>query len=631
MVVKSATAKSVTVVAPAPRVRPKKAQPTPARGVGAARPHSVRLLPWLLELKILTKDRRVVPLRDVINYAQLDFIRRCQHQLDSQGRIRICVLKARQLGLSTIIEGIIFLFSMLQEDSNSLVISHEGKSAQGILKMTKRYWRTYIFRRFHTEEYAGRTQLSWADTRSNIEIATAKNVDAGRSTTIQNLHASEVAFWDDPETLMTGLRQAMPTFGTTALFLESTANGVGNWFHQVCTKARKGQSEFEFAFYPWWDHPEYTASYLPREDAEKYPLAVLDKEELSLRSRFGLDDERLIWRRYAIENLCQGDVTKFHQEYPSDPDEAFVSTGRNVFPLPLILEHVLLEHGRRGRLVRGQRGKVEFLDDDDGWLTVFRPPSNDREWGVYLLGADPTHTVAGDNACAQVINRRTLEQVCVYRRKTDPISFAKDIELVGSWYHDAMIAPEKEGPGYATVGALVASNYPLVYQTQNVARAPGHPGDTYGWSTNVATKHLAVSHLLRAIKDPLAFVGDTQYGLVIHDEETAAEMRDYITTEDGRGYSNGDGSQFDDGVMALAIALTVHHIEPPVPAYVGRDPRALPANVANRPVATSGSGIATRSGAAPPLHAREPEPDPESDPIDMDREAPWEAWGRKDS
>jgi len=613
----------MTATAP-PRRRKKPATST----ITLVAPHPIRLMPWLMELKILTKDLRLVPLSEVVNYAQLDFIGRCQRQLDTQGRIRICVLKARQLGISTIIEGIIFIFSMLQNDTNSLVISHEGKSAQGILKMTKRYWRTFIFKKFHDEEYAGRTQLSWADTRSNIEIATAKNVDAGRSSTIQCLHASEVGFWDDPETLMTGLRQAMPTFGTTALFLESTANGVGNWFHQVCTKARKGQSEFEFAFYPWHEHPEYTAAYLPPEDSGKYALVDLDKEEQTLRKRFNLDDGRLIWRRYAIENLCQGDVSKFHQEYPSDPDEAFVSTGRNVFPLPSIVEHAHLEHGRRGKLVR-HKGRIEFFEDRDGWLTVYRPPSPDKEWGVYLIGADPTHTVAGDNACGQVINRRTLEQVAVYRRKTDPISFGKDMELVGLWYNEALIAPEKEGPGYATVGALVASNYPYVYQTQNVAKAPGHPGDTFGWSTNVATKHLAVSHLLRAIKDPLASVAGIEYGLVVHDEETAAEMRDYITTEDGKGYCNGDGSQFDDGVMALAIAITVHHIEPPVPAYVGRDPRQLPANVANRPVATDGSGPAMRGGAAAPLHEPERERQPSSDE-EPDKQAPWETWGQKE-
>ena len=588
--------------------------------------HRIRLLPWLLEMRILTKDLRIVPLREVINYAQLDFIAKCQQQLDTTGRIRICVLKARQLGISTIIEAIIFLFSMRVEDNNSLIISHEGKSAQGILKMTKRYWRTYVFKQFHQEEYAGRTQLSWADMRSNIEIATAKNVDAGRSSTIQCLHASEVAFWDDPETLMTGLRQSIPTFGTTAVFLESTANGVGNYFHQVCTKARKGQSEYEFAFYPWHQHPEYTAAYLAADDAAKYQLSDLDKEEQSLRARFNLDDARLIWRRYAIENLCQGDVEKFHQEYPSDPDEAFVSTGRNVFPLPLIVNHAQLEHGLQGRLIRS-RGRIEWVVDRDGPVKMFRPPSPDKEWGVYMIGADPTHTVAGDNACAQVINRRTLEQVAVYRRKTDPITFAKDIEVLGAWYNEAMIAPEKEGPGYATVGALVASNYTNVYQTQNVAKAPGHPGDTYGWSTNVATKHLAISHLLRAIKDPLSIVGNVQYGLVIHDEETAAEMRDYITTEDGRGYCNGDGSQFDDGVMALAIALTVHHIEPPVPAYMGRDTHQLPANIANRPVATSGTGPAMTAGTATP--PRRPEPDDADGGRDDhdEKQAPWESWG----
>lgn len=601
---------------------------------GKNMPHPIQLLPWLEELHILTRDLTTRPLREVMNDPQRKFVAKCQRQLDNTGRIRQIVLKARQMGFSTIIEGIGFIMAMRLQDMSGLVLAHREDAAENILKMTKRYWRTYPFRRYHVEEYAGKKQLSWADRRSGIQVMTAGARGGGRSSTIQFLHASEVAFWLEPEELMKGLRQTIPSFGLTCIFLESTANGIGNYFHAACTAARKGTSEFEFNFHAWHELPEYTAAYIDAEDRAKYIIDMnqLDKEEQSLVRRFNIDMGQIIWRRYAIDNLCNGDVETFHQEYPSDPDEAFVSTGRNVFPLPLIIAHAQLEHGRRGRLTRNRKQTPEFHADDQGPLTIFRPPQPDKEWGVYIIGADPTHTVAGDYACVQVLNRRTLEQVATYRRKTDPITFGKEIELIARYYNDAFCAVEKEGPGYGTVAVLVASNYPHVFQQSNATRAQGVPGDAYGWSTNSQTKHMAISQLLRAIKDPLSTAGGSVYGLIIHDEQTAAEMRDYVATEDGRGYSNSDGSLYDDGVMALAIAVTVHNLEPPVPAYVGRATHELPANVARQPVGPRG-----KSGAAPRPHVYEPpppdpdQPDNESPDADQEeRELPWERWGRKD-
>lgn len=616
---------------------------------GRGGPEAPRLMPLIAELYILTKDLGIVRLGDVMNYAQIDFIERCEKQLIATGQIRICVLKARQIGISTIIEAICFAFSMLYENFNSKVISHEDKSGKSILAMTKRYWTTYIFQAYAPgEKYNGQNHIAW-ENQSDIDIATAKNVGAGRSSTIQFIHASEVAFWPDPETLMTGLLQAVPPFGMNVVILESTANGVGNYFHKTCNGAMRNESEFEFCFYPWHRHPEYTAAFVPPDQIGKYNLHDLDEEELQLRNKFYIPDERLLWRRWALANRCQNDIKKFHQEYPTTPHEAFISTGRNVFPLLKMLDHYEPLIGRKGRLIR-VGARLRFVDDPGGYLTVFAEPSDDKDWGVYLAGGDPTHTTAGDYACVQVINRRTLEQVAVYRRKIDPINFGKDMQMVGRWYHEALLAPEKTGPGYATIGCIVADMYPRVYVTQNVAKHQGFStNDVYGWMTNVQTKHLAVSHLLKALMDPLVRVGNQTYGLMMHDEITFLEMRDYVTTEDGQGYENSDGSEYDDGVMALAIAIAVHNIEPPPPAYEMVAEHRLPTRRA--PV-----GQPMLSGTAKPIDNQpadvrvarpgdayqgvelddEYQPLPKLDGFPEDfmddepeKEAPWESWDQQ--
>lgn len=560
------------------------------------------LLPLVSELRIKTKDLQLVRFGDVMNYAQRDLIEECERQLNETGRIRVVVLKARQMGLSTAIEAILFTLAFAVPYFRVSIVSHAMDSSQHILTMCDTYWKTSPWRGLRTTRYAGRKELAWAETGSGIRVDTAGGKGVGRSQTINALHASEVAFWPDPDELVNGLRQAIPNHGVSAIFFESTANGVGNFFHRVWRDSSAGRNEYVAKFYPWWRHPEYTVDYITPGEAAKFGLddESLTSEERQLRA-MGVDDGRLVWRRWAVRNLCGGNLERFHQEYPSTAHEAFTSTGRNVYPLERILAHYQPLVGQRGRLaVLG--GKISFVlcgEFEGGVLRVFSRPSADREWGRYIIGADPSHTDAGDYACAQVLNRRTLEQVAVYRRKCDPITFAQDLELLGRWFNEALVVTEKEGPGYATVGHLEGRGYPHQWMSEKLDTVRGRGMGPYGWSTNVQTKHLAVQTLLKAIVDDLTSVGGLDYGLVLHDDMTATEMKDYVSSPKGSGYENSDGSQYDDGVMALAIAVTVDGIEPRPAAY-GLDESLRAVRLA---AVDDGEGstvrVQQRSGSAP--------------------------------
>lgn len=592
---------------------------------------SVHLLEPILQLTIATKDGQTARLADVITDPQLELIEECERQLIRRGRIRIIILKARQMGFSTIVEAIIFLLCLYWRNMEGLVVSHEKESAQHILKMTKRYWQTYPFAPFHTEEYNGRTYLSWSDADSSLQVATARNVGAGRSRTLRAVHGSEVAFWPNGEELMGGLAKSIPAIGATAVFIESTANGVGNYFHAQWVAAKLGQTDFVPVFYPWWRHPSYTIETLSEDVQERYDdLGELDEEEKRIQRLFNLTDGQLRWRRWAIANECSGDVNNFHQEYPCDPTEAFLSTGHNVFPMKRLLAHYEPRIGARGKLVRtGQR--VDFVEAEEGLLTIFREPSRDRSWGMYRIGADPTHTTVNDYACAQVIHRRTLEQVAVWRGKLDPIAFAEQLALLGQYYNWARIAPEKTGPGYATVGALVATHYPDVWQAVKLDVLPGTPlGNLFGWTSNVSTKPLAIGHIQHALNQPLAELGGNTHGLLIHDEMTFTEHRDYTFDPKSQTYRNGKGSQYDDGVMALAVAIATEAIDADLPAYEGLDPSSpsfnLPRRVASPAGGPSAASMATL--ARIPMTPALPTPtlDEAVSGTKQPTTAPWEDW-----
>jgi hypothetical protein len=373
---------------------------------------------------------------------------------------------------------------------------------------------------------------------------------------------------------MLGLNQSVPTSPTSMVVLESTANGVGNYFYKVWKAAEVGDNEYLPLFFPWWQHPEYTASFCNL--GEKLGAAI--NEEERLLQRIGVDDDHLIWRRYAIRNLTGGDINQFHQEYPSTPDEAFIVSGTNVFSLDSLRAAFQPLQGIRGHLIRNG-DKVEFKPDRAGPLTVYKKPHANLDWGRYYVGGDPSRATYGDYACAQVINRRTYEQVATYRRKCDPMTFAEEVAKLGIWYNQAGLATENEGPGYATIGRLIEMEYPFLYQRRYAEKHQGKIAEMYGWSTNFKSKEWAIGFLIKLLADRT---------LILHDEHTFAEMRDYITLNGG-GYGPADEKHgHDDTVMAMAIACICAATEgapPPFSAapYTERQNEERPITEADEP------------------------------------------------
>lgn len=511
----------------------------------------MNLRPLVRQLSIVTKDIQVV--RFEPNWAQNEYLDEVQRQMERYNRVRIITLKARQLGISTVTTACAFSMAFAYEYYKGMIVAHENDASEHLLGMVNTYWEQYPFRRLYTPKHLTVKNMKWKETGSELKIATAKNATTGRSKTIHFLHASEVAFWEKPGTTMLGLRQTIPDAAGTFVVLESTANGQGNYFHSMWNLAVDGEVEYVPLFFPWWRHPEYLASYV---GLPYHNIGQLDDEERALRS-MGLSDDRLAWRRWAIKNKTENDIEKFHQEYPSTPEEAFVASGRNVFPIHHLRRCYEPMAGIDGHLLR-EGNRVRFVPDPRGPLRIFRTPAADRDWGRYFIGADPTQTTRGDFGCAQVINRRTLEQVAVWRGRIDPGTFAEELAKLGIYYNTAGIAPEKEGPGSLTIGKLLGMEYPFVWQHAKIDKTPGKvTGDTYGWSTTAQTKHAAIGWLLKVLVD-----GD----ITIHDRRTYHEMRDYVTTEDG-GYGPAAEDGFDDTVMGMAIAIICHMLEGPVPAY----------------------------------------------------------------
>jgi len=492
------------------------------------------------------------------NWAQQEYLEAIEDARFRGRPVRLIVLKARQLGISTITEAVIFWDRFIYEQTFGLVIAHQSGSAEHLFGMTRFYWETFPFRNRYQQKYHTRRELTWMETGSSIQVATAGNEGVGRGRTIHDLHASEVALWEYPEDTMLALRQTIPQVPESLIVMESTANGVGNYFYETWQAAEDGDVEFVPLFFPWWRHDEYTASWmgLPHDT-----LGRLDEEERAL-GKLGVDEDHLAWRRFAIANLAGGDLLGFQQEYPATAEEAFVTSGSNVFPVTKLRACLEEKRGDRGNIINGA-----FVPNPQGPLTIFKYPSPDRDHGTYFAAADPTHLNARDYACIQVINRRTYEQVAVWHGRIDPVHMADVLVAIGRFYNEAMISTEVEGPGYATIGRLTALSYYNVWQHRWADKVPGKVSQNFGWSTNWKRKDWMIGQLAERIIDN---------SIILHDKFTFEEMRGYQHMNDG-----GMGAQFkgtlgdthynpmnhDDRVMALAQAVVCSITEGPLTGY----------------------------------------------------------------
>lgn len=508
------------------------------------------LLPGVKRLTIL--DDRGMIRRFRPNPGQLMFLQSVEDQFAERGYARSIVLKARQIGFSTMIGAVGYQLCHLFDNYFGLTMAHDRETGGNLLGMVKRYREYDPFAPLYPLKSDSKATLEWEHSGSWLNVATAGNRETGRGTTKRFIHQSEAAFYPDPVKTIGSLKNAIHPVPSTFMAIESTANGIGNAYHTEWEMAVAGETMFVPLFFAWHQHEKYRATAIGMSPV----IASYDEEERVLH-RLGITDDQLAWRRWKIRDLG-GDLRLFHQEFPSDPEEAFLSTGTNAFPGDHLKRHYDPQAGYRGILTENHEG-VRFTASADGHLVVFKAPARDQEYGEYVIGGDPTNTTRGDYAVAQVLNRRTLEQVAVMRLRCDAVEFGKHLYRLGEYYNWALIAPEVEGPGGLTIGTLQGLAYPNIYQRQTkLDKTPGKlTGQQWGWSTSLQTKHIAVGYGINAL---------TQSSLVIHDPITYKEMKNYVTLPAG-GYGNGDGSANDDTVMALLIALAIHFTDAPPLGY----------------------------------------------------------------
>jgi hypothetical protein len=270
-------------------------------------------------LKIRTKEHGLLPF--ALNDAQRYIHEQLEKQKKETGKVRAIILKGRQQGMSTYTEGRFLHNTTHHKGVRAFILTHDAESTNALFEMTERYYDNLPQFVKPVIGASNAKELSFGKLDSGYKIGTAGNKAVGRGQTIQYFHGSEVAFWQNASEHTKGIMQAIPNGSGTEVILESTANGVGNYFHQQWKAAEKGLSDFIPVFVPWFWQEEY------RRNADDFSPT---NEEIKLIELYGLDYEQLSWRRMKIAELAtdgENGETSFKQEYPNNAVEAFQVTG----------------------------------------------------------------------------------------------------------------------------------------------------------------------------------------------------------------------------------------------------------------------------------------------------------------
>lgn len=265
-------------------------------------------------LSIKTKDARITPL--VFNQSQEYFHNICEEELRKTGRVRIVVVKGRQSGISTYVAARYYHKASTREALNTFILSHESKTTAKLFQMVKLY-----NERNPLAPVTGRSnanELLFSDLSSQYYVGTAGSGEVGRGGTVHLFHGSEVAFWNNTDDIETGLMESIPEMDGTEVILESTAKGLGNFFHRMAMGAMKGENGYRLVFIPWHWMDEYEADadgFEPTDEELEFAELYLSDYDDSKISR------KLAWRRGKISRY--GAEWKFKQEYPSNVTEAF--------------------------------------------------------------------------------------------------------------------------------------------------------------------------------------------------------------------------------------------------------------------------------------------------------------------
>lgn len=469
--------------------------------------------------------------------------------------IRSIILKARQWGGSTLVQAYMaWIQSCHKTDWHSVICAQQKDTAGTIRGMYSKIldnypdylWEGTAAPKF--KPYEGSSNIREITGRGcRVALCSSENPDAIRGTDFAMAHLSEAAFWrtgpaHNPDNIIRAISGSILMVPYSLVVIESTANGVGNYFHTEWLRSCRGESDKAAVFVPWFEIELYRAD---PPDARAF-VSQMGETELKLWN-MGLALNQIYWyttkkREYADERLICA-------EFPTTAEEAFLNSGNPVFAIEAI------EALRKGCL-KPRLGDISsagvFYEAVNGPLALWRTPRRNTD---YLVAVDIGGRSAGADwsviAVLAFPHGHPPEVVAQWRGHIDHDLLTDKARAIAGWYNNALLVVESntletEGDFGLFVINRLAASYTNVYRRQ-VPDVRGNPSTTrLGFHTNRSTKAMIITNMVEAVRE----------GTYIERDHGACN--EMVTYEEFPGpvYAAREGHH-DDILMTRAIALYV--------------------------------------------------------------------------
>ena len=533
-----------------------------------------------MNLYIKDKFANIVPfVPNEPQRALIDYVLLC---ISEKRPVKVIILKARQMGFSTAVEALCYWWTSTNFNINSVIIGNDEKSSLNLYRMFRRYFdnTNILFKpsvRYNTKSDLTFEKFDESGKQiglgSAIKIETAKNKSAGRSDTVNFLHASELGAWENGEDLVASLMQTVPDAEVmekpSMVFLESTAEGRGNYFHKEYVAAVNKKNNYQPLFAPWWilDTYERDATFEDLgqlNDYESFLVELMRKGHETLGHKFTVGEESIprklaYYRRKAKDFAATPE--RLPQEYPSTWEESFIASGKNVFN-PLALQEMEkdatpLEDANYYKITPLEDRPYEEFElenipfeenetlDDFTYKAPLKIWDKPKPYKEYVIGADVAEGLkGGDFSVATVVDVSTMEVVARWRGHCDPDKFGEILGALGTYYNYALIGVEVNNHGLTTVQKLRDTFYTNLYKRDRGYDEEWEtPTVNLGWKTDMRTKRLMIDDLIKLVRER-----------VIKDKDIVFINEAFSYVRDERGRMNAEEGSHDDVVMSTAIA-----------------------------------------------------------------------------
>ena len=403
------------------------------------------------------------------------------------------ILKARQLGISTITAAYVAWLMMFHREKNVLVIATKFNTAANLVKKVKAIIKNLPpWLKISDVDIDNRTSFVLSN-GSQIK-ASSTSGDAGRSEALSLLVIDEAAHVEGLDDLWMGLYPTLSTGGRCIAL--STPNGVGNWFHKIYTESESGTNDFHPTMLPWSVHPDRDNSWF-------------DKETKNMSRR-----------EIAQELECN-----------------FNMSGETVFSSEDLETYL--------NMCTEPRYRTGF--DRNLWIWENREEAQD-----YFISADVARGDGKDFSTALVFKTTTMEVVAEYRGKVTPDLFSKILYDLGLEYGNALLVVENNSVGFAVLDKLREASYPNLYFSIKSThefieeyRAENMSNAVAGFSMTSKTRPLIIAKMEEFVRNNL---------IKIYSTRLLAEMKTFVWNH---GRAEAMRSYNDDLIMACAVGCWV--------------------------------------------------------------------------